>query len=66
LAFIDARGAAIHDAPDIPRSRSVDGTCDWTACTLEAVAPPAATAVEVRLFVTGRGKAWVKGLLVHT
>ncbi|MFW6155415.1 MAG: PQQ-binding-like beta-propeller repeat protein [Planctomycetota bacterium] len=66
LSFIDARGAAVYDAPDIPRGETFDGTTDWTPSTLEAVAPPAATAVEVRLFLTGRGKAWVKGLLVHT
>ena len=66
LAFVDARGAAIHDAPDIPRGRAFDGTGDFAPDSFHTVAPAAATAVEVRLFITGRGKAWMKGLMVHT
>ena len=66
MAFVDARGAAIHDAPDIPRGQTFTGTVDWTADDFQAVAPPTATAIEVRLFITGRGKTWMKGVMVHT
>ncbi len=66
LAFVDARGAAVHDAPQIPRGQSFSGTTPWTPDTVSDVAPPSATALEVRLFITGRGKAWVKGVMVHT
>jgi hypothetical protein len=66
LAFVDAMGAAIHDAPQIPRGRAVEGTTEWTPDRFEAVAPPTATAVEVRLFITGKGRAWMKGVMVHT
>lgn len=66
LAFVDAIGAAVHDAPDIPRGQSFEGTVDWTQDRVEAVAPPSATALEVRLFITGSGRAWMKGVMVHT
>ncbi len=67
LAFVDAMGAAIHDAPDIPRGQVFSGpTGGYVPDDFQAVAPPSATAVEVRLFITGRGKAWMKGLMVHT
>ncbi|MCE9614325.1 MAG: hypothetical protein K8T26_08615 [Lentisphaerae bacterium] len=66
LAFVDSRGAAIHDAPQIPRGHTFAGTTDWTQDGVEAVAPPTATAVEVRLFVSGTGRAWMKSVMVHT
>ncbi len=66
LSFVDAMGAAIHDAPDIPRGQTFDGTNDWTQDSFQAVAPKRATAAEVRLFICGNGKAWIKGVLVHT
>jgi hypothetical protein len=65
LAFVDARGAAVDDAPDIPRGQTFSGSTDWTQDAFLAKAPPAAVAIEVRLFITGRGKAFVKGLMVH-
>ncbi len=66
LSFLDAIGAAIYDAPDIPRGQTFSGTSGWTPDNFEAVAPENATAVEARLFITGRGKAWMKGVMVHT
>jgi len=66
VCFVDERGAAMHDAPQIPRGEVFNGTTDWTADNFEAVAPAGAVAAEVRLFITGRGKAWMKGVLVHT
>lgn len=66
MAFMDTLGAAIHDAPDIPRGGIFTGTTDWTRDQLQATAPDRATALELRLFVTGKGKAWMKGLLLHT
>lgn len=66
LAFVDALGAAIDDAPDIPHGKVLTGSADWARDSFEAEAPDRAAALEVRLFVTGRGKAWMKGLLLHT
>ena len=66
MSFVDAMGAALYDAPDIPRGRSLSGTNEWTQDSFQATAPPGATALETRLFITGRGRAWVKGLFLHT
>ncbi|MGC9347929.1 MAG: PQQ-binding-like beta-propeller repeat protein [Anaerolineae bacterium] len=66
MAFVDELGAAIRDAPDIPRGRVFSGTENWTQDSLQARAPERATAMEVRLFITGQGKAWMKGMLLHT
>jgi outer membrane protein assembly factor BamB len=65
LSFVDEIGAAMHDAPDIPRGTILTGTTPWTHDTVQATAPDGATAMEVRLFITGKGKAWIKGLLLH-
>ena len=66
LAFVDALGAALHDAPDIPRGRALMKTSPWVQDHVQATAPDRATAMEVRLFIKGRGKAWVKGLRLRT
>lgn len=65
LCFVDAIGSAIHDAPDIPRGETFNGNNDWTPDSFQAIAPERAVAIEVRFFITGRGKAWMKGLMVH-
>lgn len=65
MCFVDALGAAIHDAPDIPRGETFSGTGGWAQDSFQTVAPDRTTAVEVRFFITGRGKAWVKGVMVH-
>jgi hypothetical protein len=66
MSFVDALGAAIHDAPDIPRGQTLSGTHPWTPDNFTAIAPETATALEIRLFINGRGKAFMKSLLVHT
>ncbi len=66
LSYVDAMGAAVHDAPDIPRGETFSGTNDWTQDSFESLAPSRAAAIEVRLFITGKGKTWMKGLMVHT
>lgn len=66
LAFVDAMGAAVHDAPDIPRGETFSGTTDWTQDSFSAPAPEDATAAEVRLFISGKGKAWMHGVMLHT
>lgn len=64
MAFVDAFGAALHDAPDIARGETLRGTTDWTPDMLQTEAPSKATAMEVRLFLTGPGKAWMKDVTV--
>ena len=62
MSFVDALGAAVHDGPDIPRGRVFSKTTAWGADSFSAVAPAQATAMEVRLFISGQGQAWVKDL----
>ncbi len=66
MSFVDAMGAAVADALEIPRGQSLNGTNEWVQHSFQATAPPGSTALEARLFITGRDKAWVKGLLLHT
>jgi len=66
IAFVDALGAAIQDAAETPRGRILAGTEGWLQDSFEAVAPTGATAMEVRLFITGRGRAWMRDLDLHT
>ena len=60
MSFVDHMGAAVHDAPDIPRGKALSGTTGWVADAFGATAPAQATVMEVRLFLTG--KAWMSGL----
>ena len=64
MAFLDALAAGMADGPDIARGQTLEGTTSWTGDVFQAEAPPGAAAVEVRLFVTGKGKAWVKDVVV--
>lgn len=65
MAFVDELGAAMEDAPDIARGATFAGTTDWTPDQFEARAPQGACAMEVRLFITGKGRAWVRDVFVH-
>lgn len=64
MAFLDALGAAIEDGPDIARGMALRGTTDWTPDAFDVVAPPRAAVMEVRVFLTGKGRAWMKDLIV--
>lgn len=65
LCFLDKWGGQIYDMGDIPRGDLYLGDNDWTLDTAEAVAPPRATCVELRLYINGAGKAWMKEVLFH-
>ena len=65
MAFVDSLGGALEDAPDIARSETVTGTTAWVRVAFETTAPAAAAAMEVRLFMTGKGTVFAKGLMVH-
>ena len=59
VAFLDEMGGLTQDVSLTPSGTAFSGTCDWTLDSFEAEAPPNATAAEVRLFITGRGKVFV-------
>lgn len=58
LAFLDEMRGLLEDVTQIPKGELLAGTNPWTTDAIEVVAPPKATAVEVRVFITGRGKVW--------
>ena len=66
MCFLDKYGGQIYDMGDIPRGDLYLGDNDWTLDTAEAVAPDNATCVELRLYINGAGKAWMKELMFHT
>ncbi len=66
MCFLDKYGGQIYDMGDIPRGDLYIGDNDWTLDSAEAVAPDKATCVELRLYINGAGKAWIKELMFHT
>ncbi len=66
LAWMDDRGGYIADTASLPKGRLFIGTNDWTQDSFDGVAPGGATAAEVRVFVTGKGRIWVQGLMVFS
>jgi hypothetical protein len=63
MSFLDTWGGLVQDASLAPKGNFFTGTTDWTEDSFEAIAPPQACAVSLRLVMTGAGKAWVKGLM---
>jgi hypothetical protein len=66
MCFLDKYGGQIFDMGDIPRGDLYIGDNDWTLDTAEAVAPDDSTCVELRLYINGEGKAWMKEVMFHT
>jgi hypothetical protein len=66
MCFLDKWGGQIYDMADIPRGDLYIGDNEWTLDTAEAVAPPQATCVELRLYINGAGKAWMKEVMFHS
>lgn len=64
IAFLDNMGGLIQDAADAPKGNMFQGENDWTQDSFEAKAPENAVAAEIRLFISGKGKAFMKGLML--
>ena len=62
LAWLDVWGGLVLDVPNAPKGTVYMNSVNWTQDRFEAVAPPEATAVEVRLFISGKGDAWMRGM----
>jgi len=69
LGFLDGLGGYIHflvpslaNFESLPAGPLHKGTIDWTFDRIEAQAPDKATAVNIRCFMFGRGKAWFDAL----
>lgn len=59
-AFLDDRGGLLCDAAKAPRGMVFAQDTDWTQDSLEVVVPDRAVAVDIRLFLTGQGRALFK------
>jgi len=57
-AFIDEMNGLLCDVTKAPRSRPFMDSTDWTPAVVAAPVPERAVAAEVRLFVTGKGRAF--------
>ena len=66
LAFLDDYGGLVENVETAPKGRVFSGSVDWTQDTFEAIAPPEARSVEVRLFITGKGSVWMRGLMFYS
>ena len=66
VAFMDAKGGYTGDVTQLPKGRILTGVNDWSQDAFEAVAPPTATAAEIRVFMTGKGRVWVKDIMVFS
>lgn len=64
LFFLDSYGGPICNTGEAPKGNTFSGTTDWTQDTFEAEVPEKATTVEVRLFINGRGKVWMRDLMM--
>ncbi|MBN1104397.1 MAG: hypothetical protein JXL84_13350 [Deltaproteobacteria bacterium] len=66
MCFLDKYGGQVYDMEDIPRGDLYIGDNDWTLDVAETVAPEAATSAELRLYINGGGKAWMKEVMFHS
>jgi hypothetical protein len=62
LAWLDAWGGLTADILRQPKGKVLHGSTAWTLDELIAEAPADATAVEVRLSISGKGRAWMTNL----
>lgn len=62
LAWLDAWSGLILDVPNAPKGAVFTRSANWTQDRFDAEAPPGATAVEVRLFISGKGSAWMRNV----
>jgi hypothetical protein len=58
MAFVDKNGGLVCDASLSPRGVPLSGSTGWCEDSFEAPAPAGASAAEVRIFITGRGKVF--------
>jgi hypothetical protein len=59
IAFLDERYGMFCDGSDTPKSALFEGTTPWSREIFAARAPDGAVAADLRLFITGNGRAFV-------
>jgi len=66
LAFLDEMNGLLCDVMRVPKGAPFFGDTPWTRDSFEAPAPAEATAADVRLFVTGRGRVFASAIHVFS
>ncbi len=64
FAFRDRYGGLFEDVLDSPKGTLYEGSTDWVEDSVEALAPEEATAVEIRILMTGRGRVWIRQVMM--
>ena len=64
IGFLDMFGGYTGDTATLPKGNIFTAENDWTEDAFEAIAPDNATAAEVRVFITGPGRVWARGIMV--
>jgi len=64
MAFMDDTGGYLGDAATMPRGRFFAGTEDWAQDTFETVVPHGTAYAEIRVVISGRGRMWVRGMMM--
>jgi hypothetical protein len=62
VAYVDAEGGLLCEAANVDKGQSFSDTTDWTPDSFETTVPPRAVAADIRLFISGAGKAFFSDL----
>jgi hypothetical protein len=65
MDFFDAYGGSMfQDITRTPMGEIITGSSNWTADSFEFRVPPYATYGELRLFLNGKGRAFIKNVML--
>ena len=64
LAFRDAYGGLYEDVFGSPKGELLSGSTDWVHTAIEGEAPETATSAVVRVLITGRGRVWIRHVMM--
>lgn len=64
MAFTDKYGGLVEDASKAPKGKLMERNNEWEEDSFEARVPENAAAVEIRVVICGKGKVWVKNVML--
>lgn len=64
FAFRDAYGGLYEDVFSSPKGKLLTGSSDWVEDWLEASAPATATSAAIRVMITGKGRVWIRQVMM--
>jgi hypothetical protein len=56
VAFIDQEGGFLCDVAQVPKGEIFTGDVPWTQDSFEVLIPQHASAADIRIFMTGKGR----------